>query len=114
MVRNYRGARPRIAASAYVDQSAQVIGDVEIGERSSVWMCAVVRGDVNHIRIGAETNVQDNAVLHVMNQQETKDLLASQLVPPAVSASPDEFNAYVQSEVKRWSKIIKDNNVKLD
>lgn len=54
------------------------------------------------------------AALYVMNQQETKDFLASRLVPPAVSASPDEFNAFVQSEVKRWSKIIKDNNVKLE
>ncbi len=65
MIRSYRGARPRIAPGAYVDQSAQVIGDVEIGERSSVWMCAVVRGDVHFIRIGTETNIQDNSVLHV-------------------------------------------------
>jgi carbonic anhydrase/acetyltransferase-like protein (isoleucine patch superfamily) len=66
LLRSYRGTIPRVAASAYIDASAQVIGDVEIGERSSVWMNAVVRGDVHYIRIGAETNVQDCAVLHVM------------------------------------------------
>jgi carbonic anhydrase/acetyltransferase-like protein (isoleucine patch superfamily) len=51
---------------AYVDDSAQVIGDVVIGEESSVWMNAVVRGDVNHIRIGSRTNIQDGTVVHVM------------------------------------------------
>ena len=60
MIRAYRGVLPRIAASAYVDPSAQVIGDVEIGERSSLWPNVVVRGDVNVIRIGEETNIQDN------------------------------------------------------
>ena len=53
--------------SAYVDQSAQVIGDVEIGPESSIWMQAVVRGDVNVIRIGARSNVQDGSIVHVMH-----------------------------------------------
>ena len=53
-------------ASCYVDPSAQVIGDVVLGEHASVWMNAVVRGDVNSIRIGARSNVQDCAVLHGM------------------------------------------------
>lgn len=65
MIRAHRGVVPRVAASCYIDPSAQVIGDVEIGERSSVWPNAVVRGDVNSIRIGEETNVQDGSVLHV-------------------------------------------------
>jgi carbonic anhydrase/acetyltransferase-like protein (isoleucine patch superfamily) len=65
MIRSYRGALPRVAASAYVDPSAQVIGDVVIGERSSVWCSATLRGDVNSIRIGEDSNVQDNSVLHV-------------------------------------------------
>lgn len=56
---------PRIAASAYIDSSAQIIGDVTIGERSSVWLNVSIRGDVNHIRVGDETSVQDNSVLHV-------------------------------------------------
>jgi len=53
--------------SAYIDESAQVIGDVTIGAESSVWMNVVIRGDVNVIRIGARTNVQDGTVVHVMN-----------------------------------------------
>lgn len=64
MVRSYQGKLPSVAASSYIDLSAQVIGDVVIGERSSVWMNAVVRGDVNAIRIGNQSNVQDCAVLH--------------------------------------------------
>ena len=64
MIRSYRGVVPVIAASAYIDPSAQVIGDVQVGERSSIWPNASVRGDVNRIRIGAESNIQDNCVLH--------------------------------------------------
>lgn len=56
---------PRIALSSYIDISAQVIGDVVIGERSSVWPNVSIRGDVNHIRVGNDTNIQDNTVLHV-------------------------------------------------
>ncbi len=56
---------PLIAPSAYVDTSAQVIGDVHIGERSSIWLNVSIRGDVNYIRIGDETSIQDNTVLHV-------------------------------------------------
>jgi len=68
MLRQYRGVSPRVHASAYVDDSAQVIGDVEIGAESSIWMNAVVRGDVHWIRIGARSNVQDCTVVHVMNR----------------------------------------------
>ncbi|MGA8108502.1 MAG: gamma carbonic anhydrase family protein [Acidobacteriaceae bacterium] len=64
MIRPYQGVTPTIPATCYVDPSAQVIGDVVLGEHSSVWMNAVVRGDVNSIRIGAHSNVQDCAVLH--------------------------------------------------
>lgn len=66
MIRSYQGKTPIVPASCYVDASAQVIGDVELGEQASVWMNAVVRGDVNSIRIGAKSNVQDCAVLHGM------------------------------------------------
>ena len=66
MIRNYRGTAPKIAASAYIDPSAQVIGDVVIGERSSVWCNTTLRGDVHFVRIGEESNVQDNCCLHVM------------------------------------------------
>jgi len=68
MIRTYRGVMPRIAESAYIDLSAQIIGDVTVGERSSVWLNTSVRGDVNHIRIGDETSIQDNTVLHVDHQ----------------------------------------------
>ena len=68
MIRAYRGVMPRIADSAYVDLSAQVIGDVVIGERSSIWLNVSIRGDVNYIRIGDETSIQDNSVLHVDHQ----------------------------------------------
>jgi carbonic anhydrase/acetyltransferase-like protein (isoleucine patch superfamily) len=68
MIRGYRGKRPQIAASAYIDPAAVIIGDVVIGEDASVWPCVVVRGDVNSIRIGARTNVQDGSVLHVMRE----------------------------------------------
>jgi len=66
MLRPYENAHPIIGTGAYVDVSAQVIGDVELGEDSSVWMNAVLRGDVHSIRIGARSNVQDCAVLHGM------------------------------------------------
>ena len=66
MIRSYQGKTPIIAAGCYIDPSAQVIGDVELGPQASIWMNAVVRGDVNSIRIGAKSNVQDCAVLHGM------------------------------------------------
>lgn len=67
MLRPYRGRRPVVHPTAFVDQSAQVIGDVEVGAESSLWMNVVARGDVNTIRIGTRTNVQDGTVAHVMN-----------------------------------------------
>ena len=68
MLRPHRGLLPRVHPTAYIDDSAQVIGDVEIGEESSVWMCVVIRGDVHRIRIGRRSNVQDGTVIHVMNE----------------------------------------------
>ena len=66
MLRPFRSIFPKVHSTAFVDQSAQVIGDVEIGEESSIWMNVVIRGDVNAIRIGSRTNIQDNTVVHVM------------------------------------------------
>jgi len=60
---------PQIAASAYIDPQAVVIGDVTIGEESSVWPCVVIRGDVHWIRIGARTNIQDGTICHVMKDE---------------------------------------------
>jgi carbonic anhydrase/acetyltransferase-like protein (isoleucine patch superfamily) len=66
MLRPHQGRMPVVAASAFVDESAQVIGDVTIGDDSSLWMNVVVRGDVHHIRIGRRTNLQDGTIVHVM------------------------------------------------
>jgi gamma-carbonic anhydrase len=67
MIRPFRGVHPRIDPTAFIEESAQVIGDVVIGEESSVWFNAVVRGDVFYIRIGNRTNIQDGTVIHVTN-----------------------------------------------
>jgi carbonic anhydrase/acetyltransferase-like protein (isoleucine patch superfamily) len=64
-IRPYRNIMPRLGARVYVDPAAVLIGDVELGDDVSLWPCTVVRGDVNFIRIGARTNIQDGAVLHV-------------------------------------------------
>lgn len=69
MIRAYRGKAPQVAASAYVDAAATLIGDIVIGEESSVWPGVVIRGDVHCVRIGARTNVQDGSVLHVMRDE---------------------------------------------
>ncbi|HZQ70610.1 MAG TPA: gamma carbonic anhydrase family protein [Terriglobales bacterium] len=69
MIRPYNGIVPIIPDSCYVDESAQIIGDVVLGEHASVWMNAVIRGDVFAIRIGAHSNVQDCSVLHGMKQK---------------------------------------------
>jgi carbonic anhydrase/acetyltransferase-like protein (isoleucine patch superfamily) len=65
MIRTFQGIRPTIPDSTFIDDTAVIIGDVVIGEQSSVWFNAVVRGDVNYIRIGRRTNVQDLCMLHV-------------------------------------------------
>jgi carbonic anhydrase/acetyltransferase-like protein (isoleucine patch superfamily) len=66
MIRSFKGMKPTIPASCYVDESAQIIGDVVLGEHASVWMNAVLRGDVYAIRVGAHSNIQDCSVLHGM------------------------------------------------
>jgi carbonic anhydrase/acetyltransferase-like protein (isoleucine patch superfamily) len=69
MIRPYKGISPRIPDSCYVDDSAQIIGDVVLGEHASVWMNAVLRGDVRAIRVGAYSNIQDLSVLHGMKDE---------------------------------------------
>jgi len=69
MIRSYRGLTPQIPESCYVDQSAQLIGDIELGEHASVWMNAVLRGDVHSIRVGHYSNIQDCSVLHGMKEK---------------------------------------------
>ncbi len=65
MVRTFQGITPTIPKSAFIEETALVIGDVVIGEESSVWFNTVVRGDVHYIRIGDRTNIQDLSILHV-------------------------------------------------
>src|SRR5690606_28879740 len=64
LIREVRGISPRIGENVFIAQNATIVGDVEIGEKSSVWFNAVIRGDVNSIRIGKYTNIQDGAVIH--------------------------------------------------
>ena len=65
IVRAYNGIRPRLGRGVFIAENAAVIGDVVIGEDSSIWYATVVRGDVMPIRIGARTSIQDNTVIHV-------------------------------------------------
>ena len=71
MLRSYKGNWPTLGERAYVDISAQVIGNVELGDHASIWMNAVLRGDINTIRIGCHSNVQDNCVIHVTAELPT-------------------------------------------
>ena len=65
MILKYLGKEPKIGKEVFIAEGAQVIGDVTLGDHASVWFNAVVRGDVNYIKIGENTNIQDNSVLHV-------------------------------------------------
>src|SRR5690349_3505723 len=69
MIRSFKNITPQIPDTCFVDESAQLIGDVRLGEHASVWMNAVLRGDVHSIRIGHYSNVQDNSVLHGMKEK---------------------------------------------
>ena len=69
MIRSYQGHTPCFPPNCYVDESAPLIGDVVLGENASVWMNAVLRGDVHFIRVGANSNIQDCSVLHGMLEQ---------------------------------------------
>ena len=64
-IRSFEQHNPQIHPSAYVDDTALVIGAVEIGEDSSIWPMSVIRGDIQHIRIGARTSIQDGTIIHV-------------------------------------------------
>ncbi|MDV5171859.1 gamma carbonic anhydrase family protein [Photobacterium rosenbergii] len=64
-IRPYKGTYPTIASNAYIDPSAVLVGDITLGEDTSIWPLVAARGDVNHIKIGARSNVQDGTVLHV-------------------------------------------------
>jgi carbonic anhydrase/acetyltransferase-like protein (isoleucine patch superfamily) len=79
MIRSYKATHPQVDSSAFVDDSAQVIGDVVIGAESSVWMNAVIRGDVNHIRIGRQTSIQDGTIVHVNHAPSHPTIVGDQV-----------------------------------
>ena len=64
-IRSFQGIHPTIASSAYIDEDSSIIGDVTIGEDSSIWPMVAIRGDVHKITIGSRTNIQDGSILHV-------------------------------------------------
>ncbi len=70
MIRDFENISPVLDSSAYIDEQASVIGDVHVGADSSVWPCTVLRGDVNKIRIGNQTNIQDNSTVHVSHDSQ--------------------------------------------
>ena len=92
MIRSYRGVHPQIHPTAFIEESAQVIGDVHIGAESSVWFNATVRGDVFYIRIGERTNVQDGSVIHVA---------AGSLLTPGTKVPPRSLVMGSPARVKR-------------
>jgi len=79
MLRPYRNIVPTIDPSAYVDESAQIVGDVTIGPESSVWLNAVVRGDVNYVRLGQQSNLQDGVIVHVNHEPSYPTVVGDQV-----------------------------------
>ncbi len=73
MIRPFQGVHPTIDPSAFIAETAVIVGDVEIGSESSIWYNVVARGDVNFIRIGARTNIQDLSMLHVTHRKDAED-----------------------------------------
>ena len=73
MIRPFKGTSPQIAADAFIAETAVIIGDVTVGRQSSIWYNVVVRGDVNFIRIGERSNIQDLTMLHVTHRKHADD-----------------------------------------
>jgi carbonic anhydrase/acetyltransferase-like protein (isoleucine patch superfamily) len=84
MIFSYKGVRPKLGKGVFIAEAAVVGGDVELGDHVSVWPGAVIRGDVNHIRIGAKTNVQDGAMLHVTYRKHPLIIGAGVIIAHAV------------------------------
>ncbi|MDH3633215.1 MAG: gamma carbonic anhydrase family protein [Gammaproteobacteria bacterium] len=91
MIRSFKDTTPTIGANSYIDETAVVIGDVVIGENCSVWPLTVIRGDINKIRIGNNTNIQDGSVLHVTHHGEY---------------SPDGAELHIGNEVTIGHKVL--------
>lgn len=71
-IRSYKGATPNIAEGVYIDESSVIVGDITIGAHSSIWPLVAARGDVNSMKIGSNTNVQDGTILHVTRKSPSK------------------------------------------
>ena len=69
-IRAFKGTEPKLGERVYVDEASVVIGDVTLGDDVSVWPCAVIRGDMHTIKVGARTSVQDNAILHITHASD--------------------------------------------
>jgi carbonic anhydrase/acetyltransferase-like protein (isoleucine patch superfamily) len=80
MIRSFNGKTPQIADSAFISEAAYVVGDVEIGENSSVWPGAVIRGDFGKIKIGRNTAVEDNCVIHSGSLSGMRDVVIGDYV----------------------------------
>lgn len=78
-IRPYKNNTPKLGTNVFIDKTAVVIGDVELGDQCSVWPCAVIRGDVHKIRIGARSNIQDGSVLHVSHINTERNIVGSSL-----------------------------------
>jgi gamma-carbonic anhydrase len=85
LIRGFNGKRPVVDPTAFVTETATIIGDVTIGARASIWFGAVLRGDVYHIRVGEETSIQDNAVIHVTHGQHPTEVGARCTIGHAVT-----------------------------
>ncbi|NOQ94166.1 MAG: gamma carbonic anhydrase family protein [Methylophaga sp.] len=90
-IRHFEGTQPDIHSSTYIDDTALVLGDVQVGKNSSIWPLTVIRGDVNSIQIGENTNVQDNSVLHVSHKGPY---------------NPDGFNLKIGNNVTVGHRVI--------
>jgi len=87
MIRPFQSISPRIDSSAFIAETAVVIGDVQVGPQSGIWYNCVVRGDVNHIRIGSRTNIQDLSMLHVTHRKNAEDPGAPLIIGDGVTVA---------------------------
>ena len=93
MIKSFQNIAPKIHETAFIAENAVIIGDVEIGERASVWYNCVLRGDVNHIRIGADTNIQDGTIIHVSRGADFPTIIEKEVT---VGHSATIHGCYIQ------------------
>ncbi|EHA1127096.1 gamma carbonic anhydrase family protein [Vibrio navarrensis] len=90
-IRSYKGIFPQIGDRVYIDSSSVLVGDIQIGDDSSIWPLVAARGDVNHIRIGERSNIQDGSVLHVTHKN---------------AANPDGYPLLIGNDVTVGHKVM--------